>query len=101
MGAVIEFPCPLAFEEHGGLVAAPGKFGAVSPSGVLGIGESDLGRIAAVPAIFGEPDFLAGGGLVERWQRGTGHGLILSVALGRDRGGSPATSASGRFPGRS
>jgi hypothetical protein len=67
---VVEFAVPFSGQERLDLSPAVQELGAIAPAGVLRIGQSDLGRVAAVPAVFGEPDLLDGGGFGKRRQRG-------------------------------
>jgi hypothetical protein len=57
--AVLQFAVPLAGEEGLGLFTAAAELGTVAPMGIEG-GECDLGRVAAVPAVLGQADFLDG-----------------------------------------
>lgn len=53
---VVQFRCPFSFQKRLCLGASGRKFSAVAPFRVLGIGQSNPRRVAAVPAIFGEAD---------------------------------------------
>lgn len=80
--AVFQLAVPFAGEEGLCLIAAVAELGAVAPVGVGGIGQGDLGGIAAVPAIFGEADFLDGGFAGEGWQWGRDIALFLWLRPG-------------------
>ena len=60
---------PLAPEKFTDCLSALEELGPVAPLRVLGVGECDAIRVAAVPGIFGRLDFLASAFLGEWWQR--------------------------------
>lgn len=55
--AVFMLFVPLARQKCLGFFTVGGEFDAVPPAGVQCVGQSDLGGIAAVPAVFGQTDF--------------------------------------------
>ena len=59
--AVVQLPAPLPGEERHDLVAPFDELGPISPDAVLGVGERDGARIAAVPAVLRRPNLLRGG----------------------------------------
>src|SRR5882672_6290336 len=80
---VIELARPFAREESDDRGPPLEEFGAVAPPAILGIGEGDLLRIAAVPAILGRPHLSHGGLVREGWQRRTrfaGHVSLLATS---------------------
>src|SRR6516225_10033875 len=70
--AIIQLLVPLADQKLNDGLAAGKKLRAVAPDAVSGVGHCDALRVAGVPGIFGEPDFLRGGGGIERRQRWSG-----------------------------
>src|SRR6202012_4343424 len=70
------FFLPLSGQERDDVVATIDEFGAVTPLAVDGVSESDLGRVATVPAVLGQTDFLHGGFMGER-RYGGSHGETL------------------------
>src|SRR5271168_74818 len=67
--AIIEFPGPLSSKKRDYLLPPGRKLGAVSPTRIDGVGKRNFLRIASVPAIFGETNFLNCAFLIEWWQR--------------------------------
>jgi len=51
---------PFAGQECLDLGTPTGELGAVAPNRIRGIGECNVGRVAAVPAIFGQADLFDG-----------------------------------------
>ena len=75
---IIELAIPFAREKCLDLLAAVNELGAVAPDTVDRISERDVGRIARVPGIFGDPRLLCGGLGAERRQRRAVHGRAPS-----------------------
>jgi hypothetical protein len=66
---VIQFFRPFAREKGNDLWPSIHKFRAVSSAGVYSVGQGDFFRIAGIPTIFGQTDFLNCGLAGERRQR--------------------------------
>ena len=67
--AIVEFLVPFAGEELNDGVASGEEFRAIAPDGIDRIGQRDALRVASVPGVFGQANFLDGGFLVEGRQR--------------------------------
>ena len=74
--AIVELARPLALEEGFYGFAALEELGAIAPLAVRRVGQRDLRRIAAVPAILGKADLLGRGLLGEGRQGRTGHASL-------------------------
>src|SRR5271166_343054 len=59
--AVVELTVPLARQERLYGLTALEKFRAVAPAAVARVGDRDAGRIARIPCVLGEADFLCSG----------------------------------------
>ena len=73
---IVEFSLPLAGEEGDDRVSPHDKLTAVPPDRILGVSESNAGRVSAVPCVLSESHFLDGRFQRERRddERKRGHG---------------------------
>jgi len=85
---IVELFRPFARQEVDDGRAALQKFGPVAPATVLGVGAGDLDRIAPIPGVFGEADFLGRGFEGERRQRRAAVGHLQAPDFERGKLGS-------------
>ena len=79
--AIVEFLVPFAGEELNDDVASAEEFGTIAPDGIDGVGQRDALRVARVPGVFGQANFLDGGIGVEGRERWASSFHIAPIIL--------------------
>ena len=79
--AIVQFPVPFSSQKLHDSFTARQELGTIAPGAIHRVSQGDPLRLACIPGIFGQPDFLGGGLRIKRWQWRSGsfhrHFVIL------------------------